>query len=333
MRITNVFFLLVLFLSLVMLESGCNKKSATDTKEDVLKNNTDTVASNKKIKSEIASEPVNPKTTKSSAATKALDAKNVVQTAAPSSADTSSDTSNQWGTIKGRIVVDGVVPAPKKIAPSDGDFCGKDEDMFERSLIVSKDGGLKNAILFLKLSKTSPQSPKIHPSYEKAMQQKALIDNVNCVFSPHVVGLTTSQILTAKNSDPKGHNVLITSRNNGQNKNLPPNSETDLILSKPERLPVKVTCSIHPWMQGYVVVRDDPYFAITDANGNFEIKNMPEGEWKFQFWHEKCGYMKDLVDKDGVAVMSGRPVSMDLKVSNRKTNDLGTLTISAESLK
>ena len=240
----------------------------------------------------------------------------------------------EWGTITGRIVVDGAVPEPKKLeATKDADFCGAEEEMKSRQLIVAKDGGLKNAFLFLYLARRKPQKPDVHPSYEKSATDKHVIDNVNCLFTPHAVGMRTTQILTAKNSDPKGHNVQITSRVNGQNPNLPAKSEIDLKMKGPERLPVKVQCAIHPWMVGYLLVRDDPYFAITDDKGNFEIKNMPEGEWKFQFWHERCGYMSDLVDKDGKKVMSGRPVTMTIKVENGKTVDLGTMKIAADSLK
>lgn len=47
-------------------------------------------------------------------------------------------------------------------------------------------------------------------------------------------------------------------------------------------------------MQAYVIIQDHPYMAVTDADGRFEIKNIPAGEWTFQFWHEKSGYIREL---------------------------------------
>jgi len=58
-----------------------------------------------------------------------------------------------------------------------------------------------------------------------------------------------------------------------------------------ERLPHKVTCDIHSWMEAYWVVLDHPYVAVTNAKGEFEIPNLPVGEHKFIIWQEKCGYI------------------------------------------
>lgn len=203
--------------------------------------------------------------------------------------------------------------------------------MIENELVVGKDGGLKNAFLFLYLSR-KPQEPPIHPSYEKSAEDKIELDNVNCMFVPHVVFLRTTQKVLAKNSDPKGHNTQNNSRVNPFNPLIPPKGEVEIGLKGPEKLPTKVTCNIHPWMIAHMIVRDEPYVAITDEKGNFEIKNMPEGEWEFQFWHERCGYMTGL-EKDGKAVMEGRPATVTLKVTNGEILDLGKLTIAADSLK
>ena len=50
--------------------------------------------------------------------------------------------------------------------------------------------------------------------------------------------------------------------------------------------PVVFQCSIHPWMHAYVWVFDHPYFAVTDENGEFEIKNVPAGGVRVVAWHE-----------------------------------------------
>ena len=50
--------------------------------------------------------------------------------------------------------------------------------------------------------------------------------------------------------------------------------------------PAEVTCDIHPWMKGYWLVLDSPYFAVTDDQGNFEIKNVPSKAQKVVVWQE-----------------------------------------------
>ena len=72
---------------------------------------------------------------------------------------------------------------------------------------------------------------------------------------------------------------------------IPANGEIKQPFPKEERLPVKASCSIHPWMNGIVVIKDSPYMAVTDENGKFAIENLPEGEWEFQVWHESAGYI------------------------------------------
>ena len=57
-----------------------------------------------------------------------------------------------------------------------------------------------------------------------------------------------------------------------------------------DRLPIKIECNIHPWMNGWVRVFDHPYFAVTDADGNFELKNAPAGNYRLMVWHGQGGW-------------------------------------------
>ena len=64
----------------------------------------------------------------------------------------------------------------------------------------------------------------------------------------------------------------------------------DVHLTNEETLPVKVGCSIHPWMRAYMMPRKDKYFAVTKPDGTFEIPNLPAGEeLELQVWHERAG--------------------------------------------
>src|SRR5579862_7123231 len=56
-----------------------------------------------------------------------------------------------------------------------------------------------------------------------------------------------------------------------------------------EEIAVPVKCNVHPWMKGYIAVFKHPYFAVTDKNGNFEVKDLPPGSYTITAWQEKLG--------------------------------------------
>jgi hypothetical protein len=78
-------------------------------------------------------------------------------------------------------------------------------------------------------------------------------------------------------------------------------------------------------MKGYVVVRDNPYTAITDQAGKFTIKNLPAGELEFQAWHENAGYLE--------AKPEWKRGRFTLKIADGKASDLGTIKVKPARLK
>ena len=52
---------------------------------------------------------------------------------------------------------------------------------------------------------------------------------------------------------------------------------------------IAVKCNIHPWMQAYIHVMEHPYFAVSGADGTFEIGNLPPGTYTLQAVHEQFG--------------------------------------------
>ncbi len=62
---------------------------------------------------------------------------------------------------------------------------------------------------------------------------------------------------------------------------------THTFTAKEVMVPFK--CDVHGWMNAYVGVLDHPYFAVTDADGKFELKTLPPGTYTIEAWHEKLG--------------------------------------------
>ncbi len=239
----------------------------------------------------------------------------------------------EWGDLSGQIIYDGPPPTPAKVKiTSDQEVCGK-HNVFDEALLVSPESkGVQNVIVFL-YQETGSRRPNaddakevpIHESYEALRNEPVKLDNDCCRFAPHVALLWNARKLLVGNSDPIGHNVKIETRSNGQsNDTIPSGATIEKTFEKPERMPAAVSCSIHPWMKGWLVVRDTPYMAVTDENGKFEIKNLPAGKWRFMFWQEAAGYVRQ-VKVDGQPQTWSRGI-VELEIKPGK-NDLGKIMV------
>src|SRR4029079_10357853 len=115
----------------------------------------------------------------------------------------------EWGTLKGRFLVDGSAPKPAPVTiTKDPEYCGK-HNLVSDSVVVGKDNSLVNAVVYLR----APLGKKIdiHPEYETKLKEPVVLDNHFCTFNPHIVLWRVGQKLTIKNSDPPaiGHNTKI----------------------------------------------------------------------------------------------------------------------------
>jgi plastocyanin len=119
--------------------------------------------------------------------------------------------------------------------------------------------------------------------------QHVVIDQRKMTFAPHVAVVLQGTIVDFLNSDPVGHNVYWPSISG--NKKLAHNLGTwpkdDKKSFQFNDLGVApLLCNVHPEMSGYVVVVPTPYFAVTDKDGNFEIKGVPAGQYTLKTWSE-----------------------------------------------
>ena len=109
----------------------------------------------------------------------------------------------------------------------------------------------------------------------------------------------TGATVTMKSSDPTNHNVNFQLKSLNLNPTMAPGATMDVKPEAPERGPGPVNCSIHPWMTAYWLVLDHPYFAVTDKDGNFEIKNVPAGTQKVVVWQEAVSYVTPTSGRGG----------------------------------
>lgn len=147
--------------------------------------------------------------------------------------------------------------------------------------IAAKDGKLGNVFVYVKSGLTG--------SYPAPAEKKEL-DQVGCQYTPRVQGLQVGQAMTIKNTDATLHNVHALAKSNqefnqAQPQGLPPFEKT---FDKAE-LPVHVKCDVHPWMNAYIAVVDNPFYAVSGEDGAFSIEKLPPGTYTLEAWHEKLG--------------------------------------------
>jgi plastocyanin len=179
------------------------------------------------------------------------------------------------------------VPAVEKIA-KDQTVCGR-EAAAER-LVVGADGGLANVVVAVALKGWKPpQAP--------APTAGAAVDQVGCRYTPHVQAVTVGTTLAVLNNDAVLHNVHATTGAPGAapvtvfNVAMPwKGQKLPMVLRRPGTL--KLRCDAgHTWMSAYIHVFDHPYFAVTDARGQFAIDatGLPPGRYTLEYWHEPLG--------------------------------------------
>jgi hypothetical protein len=214
-------------------------------------------------------------------------------------------TGTGWATIKGQFVFDGDPPTmPPYNVTKEPEICTiNGQAPPQQTLVVAPSSkAIKNVVVFLRDASRVNESanPKSDP---------VEFDQKHCLFLTHVVGLTVGQALDIKNSDNTGHNTNILG--SGFNQLIPAGGVIPYKIQKEAQVPNKVTCSIHPWMTAYMLPRKNGYFAVSDADGKFEIANVPAGEpLEFQVWHESGA-------APGNGLVGATPDAPDVKWSNR----------------
>jgi formylglycine-generating enzyme required for sulfatase activity/plastocyanin len=109
----------------------------------------------------------------------------------------------------------------------------------------------------------------------------AVIDQRNYAYAPHVLPVVIGSTVEFRNEDPDAHNSYSASECCRFNLHAYPGR---VKFDKPGV--AEILCNIHPQMGAYVLALQNPYFAVTDAAGRFEIRDVPPGNFELHVWHE-----------------------------------------------
>ena len=187
------------------------------------------------------------------------------------------------GTISGTIHFTGKAPERIQIDMGQDPVCSLSPSNLTEQYIV-QNGGLDNVFVYIK----SGLGNKAYapPSTPVVMDQKG------CRFIPHVIGVMAGQPIKFTNSDATMHNVHMTptlSANQSVDISEAPNSPGDTRTLAAAELMIPVRCNNHPWMEGYINVVTNPFYAVSGENGHFTIKGVPPGTYTIEADHEQLG--------------------------------------------
>jgi hypothetical protein len=106
-------------------------------------------------------------------------------------------------------------------------------------------------------------------------------------FTPHILAITAGTTVDFPNYDPIFHNAFSNFEGKVFDVGLyPPRTSRSVVFDRPGI--VRVFCNIHPQMSAVIAVLSTPYFAVTQADGRYEIPNVPVGEYRLQLMHERA---------------------------------------------
>jgi hypothetical protein len=200
---------------------------------------------------------------------------------------------DDWGTVKGQVTWGGkALPAAAKVDTTKEPKCAKCA-VVDEEFVVGKDGGVKNVFVWLQKGDKFEAKLPIHPDLKEIKVKEVVMDQPCCKFEPRALAMREGQKLIGKNSSEDiAHNMKWAGGddNPGDNKLIPAGGKIEIELVASKR-PVLVECNIHPWMSAKVRVFSHPYFAVTDADGKFVIKNAPAGKYNLVMWQEGVGWV------------------------------------------
>jgi plastocyanin len=180
-------------------------------------------------------------------------------------------TVSDGGTIVGEVKYAGDPPPPEKIdVTKDANICGT-EPKVSPTLVIGANKGIKDVVASLPgIQKGKPLGKPEKPP---------VLDQKNCEYHPYAQIIPVNTTLEITNSDDVLHNIKTKGGTKTSFNIAQPKFKRKLTQEFKNPEIVQVECNVHGWMNALVVVADNPYDALTDANGKYTLK----------VWHSKLG--------------------------------------------
>jgi plastocyanin len=190
------------------------------------------------------------------------------------------------GNVSGTVHFSGKAPQRLLIDMSQDPVCSMLGGNNYAEQYVVHDGKLANVYVYIK------SGPPVAMSTPAATTAPVVLDQIGCKYVPHVIALMRGGSVEFRNSDGTMHNIHTmptVAANKEVDVSQGPKGAPEVRSFPDPEIMMQVRCNNHPWMNAFINVSATPFFAVTDANGHFEIKGLPAGTYTLAVVHEKMG--------------------------------------------
>jgi plastocyanin len=136
---------------------------------------------------------------------------------------------------------------------------------------------LRRGVVYLE---SAPQS-----AFEERESRRAVLDQRNETFVPHVLAVMTGTVVDFPNSDKTYHNVFSLSKPKRFDLGRYAAGRSKSVRFDRPGL-VRVFCDIHTHMNAFILVFNHPYFQVTDTDGRFRLDDLSPGTYTVAGWYE-----------------------------------------------
>jgi plastocyanin len=185
--------------------------------------------------------------------------------------------------IAGKILYTGPPPVLKHHSLNSEPDCEKKhpDGIMSQEVAVNSNHTLQNVLIYVKDGLPNKQYP--------TPATPVKVDQSGCMFLPHVVAVMINQPVQFLDSDNASHNVHAMPKLN-RDWNVAQDRGSSEVTKFPKfEIGMPVRCNIHRWMQMYINVLSNPFYAVTGKDGSYVIKGLPPGEYTIEVWQEKFG--------------------------------------------
>ena len=205
------------------------------------------------------------------------------------------------GSVTGKVNFAGQAPKLKPLLMDADAVCAAKhkEPVYPETVVANANGTLRNVFVYVKSG--------LEGKNFAVPTDPAVIDQVGCMYKPHVLGMQARQNVKVVTSDDTTHNIHPMPKVNREwNVSQPPKADPIMqAFSRPE-VSVPVKCNQHPWMKMWINVVSSPFFAVTGEDGSYELKGVPPGSYEIEAIHEQFG-----AQTQKVTVAAKQPATAD----------------------